>query len=193
MVDADGAVLGIYRKSHIPDGPGYTEKYYFNPRRHRLPRVGHARTPPSASASAGTSGSPSRRGRWRCSAPRCCFYPTAIGSEPPDPTWDSSGHWQRVMQGHAGANLMPLVAANRVGHEVGTTTEITFYGSSFIADATGAKVAEADRDGEAVLTATFDLDELRAATRTRGACSATAGPTCTARCSRSTASTPTGA
>ena len=74
------------------------------------------------------------------------LYPTAIGSEPPDPTWDSSGHWQRVMQGHAGANLMPLVAANRVGHEVGATTEITFYGSSFIADATGAKVAEADRD-----------------------------------------------
>ena len=86
-------------------------------------------------------------------------YPTAIGSEPPDPEWDSSGHWQRVMQGHAGANLMPLVAANRIGHERGATTEITFYGSSFIADATGAKVAEAGRDGEAVLTATFELDE----------------------------------
>jgi N-carbamoylputrescine amidase len=88
------------------------------------------------------------------------LYPTAIGSEPPDPTWDSSGHWQRVMQGHAGANLVPLVAANRVGHEVGVTTEITFYGSSFIADATGAKVAEAGRDGEAVLTASFDLAAL---------------------------------
>jgi N-carbamoylputrescine amidase len=89
------------------------------------------------------------------------LYPTAIGSEPPDPTWDSSGHWQRVMQGHAGANLMPLVAANRVGHEVGTTTEITFYGSSFIADATGAKVAEADRVSEGAISASFDLDELR--------------------------------
>ena len=139
-------MLGTYRKSHIPDGPGYTEKYYFNGGDTGF-RVWRDRaTPPSASASAGTSGSPSRRGRWRCSAPRCCCYPTAIGSEPPDPTWDSSGHWQRVMQGHAGANLMPLVAANRVGHEVGATTEITFYGSSFIADATGAKVAEADRD-----------------------------------------------
>ena len=82
------------------------------------------------------------------------LYPTAIGSEPPDPAWDSSGHWQRVMQGHAGANLMPLVAANRVGREVGATTcEITFYGSSFIADTTGAKVAEAGRDGEAVIDA----------------------------------------
>ncbi len=89
------------------------------------------------------------------------LYPTAIGSEPPDPSWDSSGHWQRVMQGHAGANLMPLVAANRIGHEVGATTEITFYGSSFIADATGAKVVEADRTSEAVITAAFDLDELR--------------------------------
>ena len=88
-------------------------------------------------------------------------YPTAIGSEPPDPSWDSSGHWQRVMQGHAGANLTPLVASNRIGHEVGETTEITFYGSSFIADHTGAKVAEAGRDGEAILVATFDLDERR--------------------------------
>ena len=95
------------------------------------------------------------------------FYPTAIGTEPPDPAWDSAGHWQRVMQGHAGANLTPLVAANRIGHEVGRgddtlgRREITFHGSSFIADPTGAKVAEADRSSETVLTATFDRDELR--------------------------------
>jgi N-carbamoylputrescine amidase len=90
------------------------------------------------------------------------LYPTAIGSEPPNPTWDSSMHWQRVMQGHAGANLMPVIAANRTGREVGVNNEITFYGSSFIADATGAKVAEADREEETVLTATFDLDAVRA-------------------------------
>jgi N-carbamoylputrescine amidase len=89
------------------------------------------------------------------------LYPTAIGSEPPDPAWDSSGHWQRVMQGHAGANLMPVVAANRIGREVGRTCEITFYGSSFIADNTGAKVAEAGREGEAVLVASFDREQLR--------------------------------
>ena len=71
-------------------------------------------------------------------------------------------HWQRVMQGHAGANLMPVIAANRTGREVGVNNEITFYGSSFIADATGAKVAEADREEETVLTATFDLDAVRA-------------------------------
>ena len=88
------------------------------------------------------------------------LYPTAIGSEPPDPTWDSSGHWQRVMQGHAGANLMPVVAANRFGREVGRSCEITFYGSSFIADATGAKVEEAGRDKEAVLVHTFDATAL---------------------------------
>ena len=89
------------------------------------------------------------------------LYPTAIGSEPPDPTWDSSGHWQRVMQGHAGANLMPVVAANRIGREVGQTCEITFYGSSFIADNTGVKVTEAGRDDEAVLLASFDREQLR--------------------------------
>jgi N-carbamoylputrescine amidase len=160
MIDADGSVMGTYRKSHIPDGPGYTEKYYFNagdtgfrvwPTQHGVVGVGICWD------------------QWFPESARCMAllgaevlcYPTAIGSEPPDPSWDSSGHWQRVMQGHAGANLTPLVASNRVGHEVGKTTEITFYGSSFIADATGQKVAEAGRDGEAVLTATFDLDELR--------------------------------
>ena len=108
-------------------------------------------------------------------------YPTAIGSEPPDPDWDSSGHWQRVMQGHAGANLTPLVASNRIGHEVGETTEITFYGSSFIADHTGAKVAEAGRDDEAVLWRR-STSRPAVATATRGGCSATAAPTSTARC-----------
>ncbi|WP_116996062.1 N-carbamoylputrescine amidase [Desertimonas flava] len=161
MVDADGSVLGTYRKSHLPDGPGYTEKYYFNP------------------GDTGFRVWPTRYGRigvgicwdqWFPESARCMallgadvlFYPTAIGSEPPDPDWDSSGHWQRVMQGHAGANLTPLVAANRIGHEAGETTSITFYGSSFIADPTGAKVAEASRDAEGVITATFDLDAVRA-------------------------------
>ena len=89
------------------------------------------------------------------------FYPTAIGSEPQDSSLDSAAHWQRVMQGHAGANLMPLVASNRIGMERGLHgTEITFYGSSFIADQTGAKVAEADRISEGLLTATFDLDTI---------------------------------
>jgi len=160
IVDADGTTLGHYRKSHIPDGPGYNEKYYFSPgdTGFRVWETAH-----------GTIGVGICWDQWFPEAARSMallgaellLYPTAIGSEPPDPTWDSSGHWQRVMQGHAGANLMPVVAANRIGREVGETTEITFYGSSFIADATGAKVAEAGRDEEAVLVHTFDPDELR--------------------------------
>ncbi|MGH9272043.1 MAG: N-carbamoylputrescine amidase [Ilumatobacteraceae bacterium] len=160
VVDADGSVLGTYRKSHIPDGPGYTEKYYFNPGDTGF-RVWATRY--------GTVGVGICWDQWFPESARCMAllgadvlcYPTAIGSEPPDPDWDSSGHWQRVMQGHAGANLTPLVASNRIGHEVGTTTEITFYGSSFIADRTGAKVAEAGRDDEAVLMASFDLAAAR--------------------------------
>lgn len=160
IVDADGTNLGHYRKSHIPDGPGYTEKYYFSPGDTGF-RVWHT--------THGTIGVGICWDQWFPESARSMallgaellMYPTAIGSEPPDPSWDSSGHWQRVMQGHAGANLMPLVASNRVGHEVGRTCEITFYGSSFIADNTGAKVAEAGREGEAVLVATFDRDALR--------------------------------
>lgn len=162
MIDADGTQMGIYRKSHIPDGVGYTEKFFFNPgdTGFKVWRTKHAAIgvgicwdqwfPEGARAMA-------------LQGAEVLFYPTAIGSEPPDPDWDSSGHWQRVMQGHAGANLMPLVAANRIGHEVGVdgAREITFYGSSFIADATGAKVAEAGRTEEAVLSATFDLTALR--------------------------------
>jgi N-carbamoylputrescine amidase len=89
------------------------------------------------------------------------LYPTAIGSEPPNPDWDSSAHWQRVMQGHAAANLMPVVAANRIGHEVGVSTEIKFYGSSFIADNTGAKCAEMDRASEGVILQIFDLEDCK--------------------------------
>ena len=160
VVDADGSPLGHYRKSHIPDGPGYTEKYYFSPGDTGF-RVWHTK---HATIGVGICWD-----QWFPESARCMallgaevlLYPTAIGSEPPDPSWDSSGHWQRVMQGHAGANLMPLVAANRFGHEVGETCDITFYGSSFIADNTGAKVAEAGRDGEAVIVATFDRDALR--------------------------------
>lgn len=159
MVDADGTSLGTYRKSHIPDGIGYSEKFYFSPgdTGFRVWDTAHGRVGlgicwdqwfPEAARAMALLGA------------ECILYPTAIGSEPPDPSWDSSGHWQRVMQGHAGANLLPVVAANRFGRETGEQTEITFYGSSFIADNTGAKVAEAGRDSEAVLVASFDRAEL---------------------------------
>lgn len=160
VIDADGSILGLYRKSHIPDGPGYTEKFYFSP------------------GDTGFRVWDTRYGRigvgicWDQWFPECArvmalmgaellFYPTAIGSEPHDADLDSSGHWQRVMQGHAGANLVPLVASNRIGTEAGRNgTSMTFYGSSFIADQTGAKVAEAGRTDEGVRLASFDLDAV---------------------------------
>ena len=161
MIDADGSVLGVYRKSHIPEGPGYHEKYYFSPGDTGF-RVWKTRY--------GTLGVGICWDQWFPEAARCMalmgadvlLYPTAIGSEPHDATIDSRDHWQRCMQGHAAANVMPLVASNRVGTERGQKYEMTFYGSSFIADPTGAKVAEADRSSETVITANFDLDAVRA-------------------------------
>ena len=96
------------------------------------------------------------------------LYPTAIGSEPHDPGMDTRDHWQRCMQGHAAANLVPLVASNRVGSESGQKYQMTFYGSSFIAGPTGEIVVEADRESETVLTATFDLEAVRAQRRAWG-------------------------
>ncbi|MFM2043905.1 MAG: hypothetical protein RLY86_2481 [Pseudomonadota bacterium] len=167
MIDADGRILGVYRKSHIPDGPGYQEKFYFNPGdtgfqvyQTRYARVGAAicwdQWFPEAARAMALQGA------------EILFYPTAIGSEPHDAGIDSRDHWQRVMQGHAGANLMPLVASNRIGREEMENGGITFYGSSFIAGPKGEKLAEADRETETVLTATFDLDEVARTRRAWG-------------------------
>jgi N-carbamoylputrescine amidase len=161
IIDADGSTLGHYRKSHIPDGPGYTEKYYFSPGDTGF-RVWHTMHGVIGVGICWDQWFPEAARVMALQGAELLLYPTAIGSEPPNPSWDSSAHWQRVMQGHAGANLVPVVAANRVGLERGVATEITFYGSSFIADNTGAKVAEAGREEEAVLSAAFDLDALRA-------------------------------
>ena len=160
MVDADGSVLGIYRKSHIPESPGYHEKFYFSP------------------GDTGFRVWQTRYGRlgvgvcWDQWFPECAramavmgaeilLYPTAIGSEPQDGSLDSRWHWQRTMQGHAAANVMPLVASNRVGTEQGEKCAISFYGHSFIADHTGEVVAQADDQSETVLTASFDLEAVR--------------------------------
>jgi len=168
IVDADGAVLGNYRKSHIPDGPGYTEKFYFSPGdtgfktwKTKFATIGVGicwdQWFPEAARAMALKGA------------EILLYPTAIGSEPQDAGLDSAGHWQRAMQGSAASNVMPLVASNRIGVEPGRNgTEITFYGSSFIADSTGDKAAEADRATETVLTATFDLDAVEAQRRAWG-------------------------
>ena len=160
MIDAGGEMLGVYRKTHIPDGVGYQEKYYFNPGDTGF-RVWQTKF--------GQVGLGICWDQWFPETARCLvlggaeilLYPTAIGNEPQFPDWDSRDHWQRAMQGHAASNMVPLVASNRIGAETGKNSEMTFYGSSFIADETGAKVAEADRTNETVLTHTFDLDAIR--------------------------------
>jgi N-carbamoylputrescine amidase len=156
MVDIDGTVLGLYRKSHIPDNPGYNEKFYFEDGNTGF-KVWETRI--------GKIGTGICWDQWFPEAARCMvlmgaeilIYPTAIGSEPSYANWDSRDHWQRVMQGHAGANLTPVIAANRVGIEKGESCDVTFYGSSFITDFTGAKVAEADRVSDCVITASLDM------------------------------------
>jgi N-carbamoylputrescine amidase len=166
VIDADGEVLGVYRKAHIPNGPGYQEKTYFSPgdtgfkvwtTRHGRIGVGICWDqwfPETARVMA-------------LLGAELLLFPTAIGSEPPPAVaLNSRDHWQRTQQGHAAANLMPLIAANRYGVERSLQDPeglyIRFYGSSFITDATGAKVAEAPEEGDAVLTASFDLAQLAA-------------------------------
>jgi N-carbamoylputrescine amidase len=156
VVDADGSVLGVYRKSHIPDGPGYEEKFYFRP------------------GNTGFKAWKTRYGaigvgicwdQWFPEAARAMvlmgadllFYPTAIGSEPETPELDTKDPWQRAMIGHAVSNVVPVVASNRVGNEGGQI----FYGSSFIANQRGDKVAELGRTEEGIITASFDLAEVR--------------------------------
>ena len=158
IIDADGTVLGKYRKTHIPDGMPYAEKFFFTPGDTGF-KVWKTKY--------GTIGVGICWDQWFPEAARCMallgaeilFYPTAIGSEPVLQT-DSKPHWQRCMQGHAAANIMPVVASNRIGHEVQKDSEMTFYGSSFIADETGGLVVEADRETEGVITAEFDLDAI---------------------------------
>lgn len=167
IVDADGTVLGVYRKSHIPDGPGYSEKYYFRPGDTGF-RVWDTAVGRIGIGICWDQWFPEVARALALAGAEVILYPTAIGSEPTEPTWDSAPHWQRVMQGHAGANLVPVVAANRVGVEVGSRFTLEFYGSSFIAGPTGDKIVEADRTSETVLTATFDLDEVASLRRSWG-------------------------
>jgi N-carbamoylputrescine amidase len=162
MMDADGSCLGVYRKSHIPDGPGYSEKFYFSPGDTGF-RVWDTRYARLGVGICWDQWFPEAARAMCLMGAEALLYPTAIGSEPVYSELDSRDHWQRVMQGHAGANLVPLIASNRIGREQGASCALTFYGSSFITDHTGAKVVEANRTDQAVITASFDMEEIRQA------------------------------
>ncbi len=159
MVDADGEQLGVYRKSHIPDGPGYQEKYYFRPGDTgfkvwdtKFGRIGVGicwdQWFPEAARAMALMGA------------QVLFYPTAIGSEPHDPELDTREPWRRAMQGHAVSNVIPVVASNRIGTEQCGPAAQTYYGSSFIADHRGDLVEELGRDEEGAIVHEFDLDFL---------------------------------
>ncbi len=156
VLDADGAPLGVYRKSHIPDGPGYQEKFYFRPGDTGF-RVWETQK--------GCIGVGICWDQWFPEAARAMalqgadilLYPTAIGAEPQDPALDTAARWRRAMQGHAVSNTIPVVAANRIGDEDGQV----FYGTSFIADEAGAIVSDLDRTETGIVTATFDLDKIQ--------------------------------
>lgn len=167
-IDADGAVLGVYRKTHIPDDHYYQEKFYFKPGNTGF-RVFDTRFGRLGIGICWDQWFPETARSLALLGAELLLYPTAIGSEPILGR-DSAGHWQRVMQGHAAANLMPVIAANRIGTETvspcpdngGQSSALTFYGSSFMTEETGALVAQASRDRQEILVHEYDLDEIQA-------------------------------
>jgi N-carbamoylputrescine amidase len=159
VIDADGTVMGRYRKSHIPDGPGYEEKFYFNPGDTGF-KVWNTRYAKIGVGICWDQWYPEAARVMSLMGAEILFYPTAIGSEPQDGSIDSKDHWQTCMLGHAAANLIPVVASNRIGEESDEDSTINFYGSSFIAGPQGNKIVEAGRDEQAVLVSEFDLDAL---------------------------------
>ncbi len=166
-IDADGELLGVYRKTHIPDDHFYQEKFYFSPGNTGF-MVFDTKYGRLGAGICWDQWFPETARALALKGAEVIFYPTAIGSEPILDT-DSMPHWRRCMQGHAGANLVPVVAANRIGREdvepceanAGQKSALVFYGSSFIADETGELVQSASRDKEEILVQTFDLDQVR--------------------------------
>lgn len=158
IIDADGTILGKYRKTHIPDGLPYAEKFYFTPGDTGF-KVWKTRYADIGVGICWDQWFPEAARSMALLGAELLFYPTAIGSEP-TLNIDSKPHWQHAMQGHAAANIMPVIASNRIGTETDDESSMTFYGSSFIADQTGTIVEEADRETEAVLVHEFDLDAI---------------------------------
>jgi N-carbamoylputrescine amidase len=163
VVDADGRVLGVYRKSHIPQNPGYEEKFFFSPGDTGF-RIWDTAVGRIGVAICWDQWFPEAARAMALMGAEILLYPSAIGSEPEAPGYDSQPHWETVMRGHAAANLMPLVASNRIGEEAQGGRKVTFYGSSFVAGPTGEILAKGSRDQEETVLATIDFDrcaELR--------------------------------
>ncbi len=160
LIDSDGKLNDIYRKSHIPDGPGYNEKFYFTP------------------GNTGFKVFDTIYGKVGCGIcwdqwfPECArsmtllgadilLYPTAIGSEPQDPSLNSKNHWKNVMIGHAAANQIPVLASNRIGEEIEGDVKLNFYGNSFITDHMGNIISEMDSESEGIIIQELDIEEIR--------------------------------
>ena len=160
LIDADGTVLGNYRKSHIPQGVGYEEKFYFSPGDTGY-RVWDTAVGRIGLGICWDQWFPECARAMALMGAEVLLYPTAIGSEPPAPEYDSQPHWEACMKGHAAANILPVIASNRIGHEVAPNgCDLTFYGSSFICDHAGQIQARASRDQTEVITTTFDMDQI---------------------------------
>lgn len=167
MLDADGSVMGVYRKTHIPDDHYYQEKFYFTPGNTGF-KVWETRYGKVGVGICWDQWFPEAARSMALMGADILLYPTAIGSEPILEV-DSSGHWMRTMQGHSAANILPVMAANRYGLETVTpcpengnqSSSLTFYGSSFITDETGDILARAGRSGDEILIAEFDFDQIR--------------------------------
>tara|TARA_B110000014_G_C20092594_1_gene572246 strand:- start:114 stop:983 length:870 start_codon:yes stop_codon:yes gene_type:complete len=157
IIDSDGTILGKYRKSHIPDGAGYLEKYYFNPGNTGF-KVWDTKFGKIGVAICWDQWFPEVARILTLKGAEVLFYPTAIGDEPRS-GYDSSDSWQRVMQGHAAANIVPVVASNRIGFETLEKQSNGFYGRSFICDRSGAIIVEASRDKEEIITAEINIEE----------------------------------
>jgi len=160
VIDADGSISAPYRKSHIPDGPGYEEKYYFHPGNTGF-KVFETQYAKIGVGICWDQWFPEAARIMALNGAELLFYPTAIGSEPDTPELDSRDSWQIVMQGHSAANTLPVIASNRIGTEVNEKFSMTFYGSSFITDGTGIKVQECSRDNEEYIIQKFDLDSIQ--------------------------------
>ena len=160
VIDADGSISEPYRKSHIPDGPGYEEKYYFHPGNTGF-KVFETKYAKIGVGICWDQWFPEASRIMALNGAELLFYPTAIGSEPDAPELDSRDSWQLVMQGHSAANTLPVIASNRIGTETNEKFSMTFYGSSFITDGTGVKVKECSRDREEYIIHKFDLDSLQ--------------------------------